>query len=111
MKADFSAGEVRGDARWGGAAEERSSSILPSHQLFGLVYGAALAVVLHNATDDPVNSDPAADVRATVGTLVSLPKQLCHQRWVVTAPMMDDSDKFCLTSPHNFWILEFHNKD
>ncbi len=42
MKADFSAGEVRGEACWGGAAEERSSSILPSHQLFGLVCGFEL---------------------------------------------------------------------
>ncbi|KAF0044792.1 hypothetical protein F2P81_003950 [Scophthalmus maximus] len=58
----------------------------------------ALAVVLYKATDDPVITNPAADVRATVGTLVSLPKQLCHQRWVVFPAMMDDSDKFC--HPH-----------
>lgn len=38
MKADLSAGEVRGEAGWGGAAEE-SSSILPSHQLFRLFVG------------------------------------------------------------------------
>ncbi len=56
---------------------------------------AMLAVVFHKATDDPVNTNPAADVGATAGTLVSLPKQLCHQRWVVSPAMMDDSDKFC----------------
>eukprot|EP00064_Thunnus_orientalis_P010422 superscaffoldBa00001417_g10448 len=39
-----------------------------------------LAVVFHKATNDPVNSNPAADVGAMAGTLVSLPKQLCHQR-------------------------------
>lgn len=37
MKADFSAGEVREEACWGGAGEERYSSIFPSHRLFGLV--------------------------------------------------------------------------
>lgn len=40
MKADFSAGEVRGEACWGGAAEEKSNSIfLPSHPLFRLAMG------------------------------------------------------------------------
>ncbi|KAK2891472.1 hypothetical protein Q8A73_017137 [Channa argus] len=101
MKADFSAGEVRGEACWGGAAEETSSSILPSHRLFGLVCGpaagdgAVLAVVFHKATDDPVTTSPATDVGATAGMQVSLPKQLCHQRRVVSLAMIDDSDKFC----------------
>ncbi|KAI4804880.1 hypothetical protein KUCAC02_026491, partial [Chaenocephalus aceratus] len=57
--------------------------------------GVTLAVVFHKDTDDPVNTHPAADVGATAGTPVSLPKQLCHQRWAVSPAMMDDSDKFC----------------
>lgn len=40
MKDDFSAGEVRGEACWGGAAEKRSRSILPSHRLSGFVCGS-----------------------------------------------------------------------
>ncbi|KAG8013494.1 hypothetical protein GBF38_021890, partial [Nibea albiflora] len=56
---------------------------------------ATLAVLFHKDTDDPVITNPAADVEATAGMLVSLPKQLCHQRWVVSPVMMDDSDKFC----------------
>lgn len=55
---------------------------------------ALLAVVSHKDSHDPVNTNPAADVEATAGTLVSLPEQLCHQRWVVSLAMMDDSDKF-----------------
>lgn len=42
--------------------------------------------------DDSVGAHPAADVRATAGTPVSLPKQLCHQRWEVSLAMMDESD-------------------
>lgn len=54
-----------------------------------------VAAVFHKATDGRVNNDPAADVGAAVGTLVSLPKQLCPQRWVDSPAMMDHSDKFC----------------
>jgi len=51
--------------------------------------------MFHKTTDDPVNINPAADVGATTGTLVSLPKQLSHQRLEVSPAMMDDSDKLC----------------
>ncbi|KAK2825877.1 hypothetical protein Q5P01_020091 [Channa striata] len=57
--------------------------------------GAVLAVVFHKAADDPVTTSPAADVGAAAGMPVSLPKQLCHQRWVASLAVMDDSDKFC----------------
>lgn len=57
-----------------------------------------MAVVLHKATDDPVNTIPAADVGAMAGMLVSLPKQLCHQRWVASLAMINDLDKFCHTT-------------
>lgn len=55
--------------------------------------------------DDSVGAHPAADVRATAGTPVSLPKQLCHQRWEVSLAMMDESDKFQRRTTCRPWSL------
>lgn len=66
--------------------------------------------MFHKATDDPVDTRPAADVGAKSGMVVSLPKQLCHQRWVAPVAMMDGFDKFC--HPHQptqllgSWVLQ-----
>lgn len=59
---------------------------------------AMLTVVFHKSTDDPVNTSTAADVGATSGMAVSLPKQLCQQRWVAPLAMTDGLDKF--SHPH-----------